>query len=75
MLSLPLAGGPRERKHLLPVEGLFSPEEVLLPAYSGYLQREPSFNTSSDNHERNIKQKWNSNDKDYVRKKPIRHAM
>ena len=32
-----------------------------------------SFYTSSDNRERNM-QKWNGNNRDYVRKKPLRHG-
>ena len=43
---------------LMPVEGLFL---------------SPSFHKSSDNRERNT-QKWNGKNKDYVRKKPLRHG-
>ena len=58
LISLPLAGGPREGKRLMTVEGLFLP---------------PADHTKSDNCERNT-QKWNSNNKDDVRKKPLRHG-
>ena len=58
LLSLPLAGGPREEKRFNASWWLISPA---------------SFHTSSDNRERNT-QKWNSNNKDYVRKKPLRHG-
>ena len=58
LLSLPLPGGPREGKRFNASWWLISPA---------------SFHTSSDNRERNT-QKWNSNNKDYVRKKPLRHG-
>ena len=57
-LSLPLAGGPREGKRFNFSWRLISPS---------------SFHTSSTNRERNT-QKWNSNHKDYLRKKRLRHG-
>ena len=58
LLSLPLAGGPRDGKRFNASWWLISPA---------------SFHTSSVNRERNT-QKWNSNNTDYVRKKPLRHG-
>ena len=58
LISLPLAGGPREGKRFNASWWLISPA---------------SFHTSSDNRERNT-QKWNCNNKDYVRKKKLRHT-
>ena len=52
LLPLQLVGGPREGKRLNASWRLISPA---------------SFHTSSDHRERNT-QKWNSNNKDYVRK-------
>ena len=57
-LSLPLAGGLREGKRFNSSWRLISPF---------------SFHTSSDNRERNT-QKWNSNHKDYLRKKRLRRG-
>ena len=58
LLSLLLAGGPRKGKRFNASLRLISPT---------------SFHTSSDNRERNT-QKWNSNNKHYVRMKPSRHG-
>ena len=58
LLSLPLAGGPREVKCFNASWRLISPA---------------SFHTSSDNRERNT-QKWNSNNKVYVRRKTLIHG-
>ena len=58
LLTLPLAGGLGEGERFNASWWLISPA---------------SFHTSSDNRERNT-QKWNSNNKDYVRKKPLRHG-
>ena len=58
LLSLPLAGGPRQVK-------CFNASWRLISS--------ASFHTSSDNRERNT-QKWNSNNKDYVRRKPLIHG-
>ena len=58
LLSMLLAAGPRKGK-------LFNASlRLISPA---------SFHTSSDNPERNT-QKWNSNNKHYVRMKPSRHG-
>ena len=57
-LSLPLAGGPRKGKRFNASLRLISPA---------------NFHTSSDNRERNT-QKWNSNNKHYVRMKSSRHG-
>ena len=56
--SLPLAGGSKEGKRFNASRRLISPA---------------SFLTSSDDSERNTP-KWNSNNEDYVRKKPLRHG-
>ena len=58
LLSLLLAGGPRKGKRFNASLRLISPT---------------SFHTSSDNRERNT-QKWNSNNKHYVRMKSSRHG-
>lgn len=57
-LSLPLAGGLREGRRF--------------DAYQRLIFS-TSFHTSSDNRDRNM-QKWNSNNRGYVRKKPLRHG-
>ena len=58
LLSFPSVRGPREVKRFNASWRLISPA---------------NFHTSSDNRERNM-QKWNSNNRDYVRKKPLRHG-
>ena len=58
LLSLLLAGGPRKGKRFNASLRLISPT---------------SFHTSSDNRDRNT-QKWNSNNKHYVRMKPSRYG-
>ena len=58
LLSLLLAGGPRKGKRFNASLRLISPA---------------NFHTSSDNRERNT-QKWNSNNKHYVRMKSSRHG-
>ena len=58
LLSLLLAGGPRKGKR-------FNASLRLISA--------TSFHASSDNRERNT-QKWNSNNKHYVRMKPSRYG-
>ena len=58
LLLLPLAGGPKDWKH-------FDADWRLISS--------ASLHTSSDNCERNT-QKWNGNNKDSVRKKPLIHG-